>query len=419
MGKRNNKTVDSKKRYDNRILGKGAIWSNDSRKTGLNSNIMILGTSGCGKTGSILYHNLKLLNEQSAVICDSKGTLYKKFHKELQDKGYDVQMINMTEPSLSTCGWNPMDYLYGSDGNISQKNVLKFAESLLPLKNSDKEPVWMQGSQCIWQMITDFCLEALPKEDHNIPSLIKIYHSLCKPNGMAQIEAFAEAHPDSLGAAKYAEISSNIPAEKMMASYYGFINGMVNNLGLKELDYIFMNDNPMDFEKIGKTKTALFIVVPDTDHTMDVISTLLYSQIIQTNVREADMSEDGTVQIPIQMFLDDFANTCIPDFDMIISVTRSRDIGITIMIQSISQLITNYGSDCADSIINNIDSIVFLGNNDLKTAQYIGTRADKTASSILCMDRSKEYILVSGQKAILAEKLRPYCDEETITKQED
>ena len=113
------------KRYDSRILGKNSLWSNDSRETGLNSNILILGTSGCGKTGSILYHNLKLLKEQSAVICDSKGLLYGKFKDQLTKKGYNVQMINLVDPSRSTCGWNPVEYLTDLKGNISAKSVLK------------------------------------------------------------------------------------------------------------------------------------------------------------------------------------------------------------------------------------------------------------------------------------------------------
>ena len=117
--------------------------------------------------------------------------------------------------------------------------------------------------------------------------------------------------------------------------------------------------------------------------------------------------------VPINLFLDDFANATIPDFDMTISVTRSRDIGITVMIQSLSQLNSKYGKESANTIVNNMDTIVFLGNNDISTAEYIATRASKTTNSILCMDRRKEYILVSGEQARLVDKLAPYSDQET------
>ena len=83
------------------------------------------------------------------------------------------------------------------------------------------------------------------------------------------------------------------------------------------------------------------------------------------------------------------------------------------MIQSLSQLNSKYGKESANTIVNNMDTIVFLGNNDISTAEYIATRASKTTNSILCMDRRKEYILVSGEQARLVDKLAPYSDQET------
>ncbi len=401
------------KRYDSRILGKNSLWSNDSRETGLNSNILILGTSGCGKTGSILYHNLKLLKEQSAVICDSKGLLYGKFKDQLTKKGYNVQMINLVDPSRSTCGWNPVEYLTDLKGNISAKSVLKFAETLLPIRIDDREPVWMQGAQTIWSMLTSWCIEGFPEEDHNINAILKLYHSFTTDAGMAALAKWSDENPDTICATKYSEFKANLEATKMTASYFGFINGMCNSLSLPELNDIFGRKECIDLRSIGKTKTALFVVTPDTDHTMDAISSLLYAQIIQQNIMEADSTEEGRVAVPINLFLDDFANATIPDFDMTISVTRSRDIGITVMIQSLSQLNSKYGKESANTIVNNMDTIVFLGNNDISTAEYIATRASKTTNSILCMDRRKEYILVSGEQARLVDKLAPYSDQET------
>ena len=120
-------------RFDSRILGKGVTFKNDSRQNGgLNSNVLIIGGSGSGKTGSYIYSNLKMLNNQSAVVCDTKGLLYSAFKNELEKKGYNVSAINLVKPERSTCGWNPLDYLYDDNGSVSQREIVRFSQSLIP-----------------------------------------------------------------------------------------------------------------------------------------------------------------------------------------------------------------------------------------------------------------------------------------------
>lgn len=394
-------------KYDFRILGKDVIYSNDSRQTQLNNNVLVIGNSGCGKTGSFLYPCLKNLNNQSAVICDNKGLLYDMFKNELIAKGYDVQMINFVDTKKSTIGWNPLDYMYKANGDISYKDIRKFSETLIPVSSAD-EPVWPQGAQNMCSFFLAYILEALPEEDHKISTIVSLYHAFIQPNGISTFLPWTKEHPKSFATGLLKEWIGSAQAEKMHASYMGFLSGALRSFMLPELDCIFNADKTIDFSQIGKQKTALFIVTPDADRSLTDVTNLLYAQVIQALLMQADNNPDGRLDIPTTLFLDDFGNCHINDFDIILSITRSRDIGISCLIQSLSQLKRAYGEAAAETILNNMDTILYMASNDLKTAEFIGTRANKTASNILMLPRDKSYVIVSGQNAVMIDRITPY-----------
>lgn len=394
-------------RYDSRVLGKNVTYSNDSRKTQLNNNVLVIGNSGCGKTGSFLYPCLKNLANQSAVICDSKGLLYDMFKDELLSKGYDVQMLNFVDTEKSTIGWNPLDYMYHANGKVSYQSIRKFSETLIPINSAD-EPVWPQGGQNILSFLLAYILEALPSEDHKIGTIVSLYHALIQPNGLSTFLPWTKEHPDSFSTGLLKEWMGSSQADKMHASYMGFVSGALRSFILPELKCIFDTDQNMDFANIGTKKTALFIVTSDSDRSMIDVTNLLYTQIFQVLLCQADNNPDGKLNVPTTLFLDDFGNCHVNDFDMILSITRSRDIGISCLIQSISQLRRAYGEAGAETIINNMDTILYMASNDLKTAEFIGTRANKTATNILTMPRDKSYLIVSGQSTMLVDRTIPY-----------
>lgn len=396
----------SNERYDSTILSRDVCYTNDSHVTGRNGNSIILGTSGCGKT-NLIWQNLMRLKNQSAVVVDSKGQLYNMLKDNLLAQGYAVECINLIDPNKSSCGYNPFDYLTDSSENISQINIVKFSQALVPTKLDIREPIWPLGSQCIISMLASYIMEFLPAEDHNIPAFIKLYHAFIQSQGTAIAGTFYD-NPDSFSAGKYAEFRATITAEKMVASFYGFINALVNSLSLPELKPIFCNNRTINFKDIAHKKTVLFLVISDNSSHLDGLLNLMYTQMLQTLIADADEQPDGRLKIPVMLYLDDFGNTTIPSFDRIISITRSRDIQITMVLQSLSQLRTAYGTDCSDTIINNLDAIVYMGGHDIKTTELIASLAKKTPETILNMSNQKQYVFLAGQKAILTDKLLPY-----------
>ena len=171
----------------------------------------------------------------------------------------------------------------------------------------------------------------------------------------------------------------------------------------------------LNIDSLGKEKTVLFLNISDTDHSIDSLVNLFYTQALQTLVSEADKKENGQLDVPCRIVFDDFASgTVIPDFDKVISVIRSRDIWVTISIQSLSQLESLYSNAQSLTIQNNCDHIVYLGSNDIGSAEFIGTRAGKVPEEILAMDRTKEYLIEGGKKGMLVDKVPPYSYSEGL-----
>ena len=142
------------------------------------------------------------------------------------------------------------------------------------------------------------------------------------------------------------------------------------------------------------------------DRSQDMLANLFYKQAMQTLCRYADgVCEDSCLPVPVRFILDDFAtNACIPDFDNMISVIRSRGISVSIILQSLTQLEKMYGKAAATTILNGCDTVLYLGGQDLSTAHYIGTRVNHSDFSVLTLPLSQAWLLQRGQKPRLVRR---------------
>lgn len=408
---------DTNNRYGYRILGKDVLISNDTRETHLNNNDLICGASGSSKTGSVVYTQLKTLNDSSLVVVDTKGRLSSMFKGELKEKGYNVLTLDFADPEKS-CRYNPLSYIRKTrSGSYSELDIAKLAASLAPLGKSEREPFWTLSARLVLEFFISFTLEALPEEDHSMYTVSRLYRAFTKDAGESGFLPWLEEHPDSFAKIRYDEIRALKAAEKTISSIYGFVNMALFPFDLSELRCIFDTDQKipgrrtgtLDIGMLGEKKTVLFLNVSDVDRSMDALVNIFYTQVLQTLITKADNEPGGQLKIPVRVIMDDFASSAtIPDFDKIISVVRSRDLWLTLCIQSFTQLESIYTHEQAQTIISNCDHIVYLGSNDIRSAEFIGTRAKKPPESILAMDRTKEYVLEGGKPAVLVNKVPPY-----------
>ncbi len=412
--------MKTKERYGYRYLGEGFKVSNDTRKTHLNNNDLIVAGTGGGKTGSIVYTQLKSLRDSSLIVADTKGQLYKLFQKELQQKGYKVKVIDFVNPENS-CVYNPLQYIRKvGEHRYKEQDIARLCMAIIPSKLDD-EPIWEMSARMLLEFFVAYTLYALPQEDHNMNTVSRLYRTFQQPSGEAMFVSWIEQNKGSLAAKRYYQFKAMQKADRMVASINGFINACLRIFDYEEYRSILVpcegDDDgireSIDLSSVGREKTVVFLNISDSDHSMDLLVNLFYTQAIQTLMAEADKNDGGQLKVPVRIIMDDFAaGATIPDFDKLISVVRSRDIWMTLCVQSLTQLESLYTQSQALTIQNNCDHIVYMASNDLSTAQFIGTRAQKTPETILCMSREMEYILEAGKPVSLIPKIPAYSFEE-------
>lgn len=394
-------------RYGKRILAANIEVTNDTRISGCNNNDIIFGNSGSGKTGGYVVPNIQNI-DSSLVVSDTKGQLERRFKADLIAKGYKVYTIDLVNPERSG-GYNPLAAIRrNSDGSYREKDILTLARLICPSHEHD-EPIWELSAASYIAFLISYCLETEPEENRNLIRVGELHRQFSQPDGDIQFLEWIEAHPDTFAAKKYREISTNRVADKMFSSIMGFVNVNLEPYSFREASHIFANGKSFDIKRLGREKTVLFLNVSDTDRAFDQLVQIFYAQTLQVLCGEADANSDGRLRVPVRMIMDDFASSAvIPDFDKIISVIRSRDIYVSLIIQSLSQLESMYTPAVSRTIINNCDHILYFGSQDLDTANYIAARASKTPEAILSMPRTKAYLITSGEKARLVDKVVPY-----------
>ncbi|MCH5193289.1 MAG: type IV secretory system conjugative DNA transfer family protein [Oscillospiraceae bacterium] len=390
-----------------RILAKDVYVSNDTKITGLNNNDMIIGSSGSGKTGGYVIPNLQNITG-SVIVSDTKGQLRRMFENELRDKGYDVYCLDFVDP-LNSCGYNPLAGIRQyKNGKYREQDILSLANTIMPSLDS-REPFWEKAAAGFIAFLIAFCLEALPEEEHTMKYVCDIYNMFIKPGGDLSFVQWTEEHPDSFASIKYNQIKSIMAADKMWSSIQEFVNRALEPFSFEEAKHIFNNPDTLDIASLGRKKTVLFLNTSDTDRTFDDLVNTFHTQALQILCSVADANPDGRLEIPVRIIMDDFAaGTRIPDFDKVISVIRSRDISVSLILQSMTQLESMYNKAEALTIINNCDHILYLGCQDIETAEFIGTRAFKTVDNVLCLDRDKAILITKGEKAKIVDKIMPY-----------
>ncbi|MDE6592775.1 MAG: type IV secretory system conjugative DNA transfer family protein [Oscillospiraceae bacterium] len=392
---------------DERILAKGITVSNDTKVTGFNNNDLIIGSSGSGKTGGYVIPNLQNPNG-SLVVSDTKGQLARMFSKQLKDKGYRVCTLDLVHPEKS-CGYNPLSGIrrYKS-GKYCEQDVLTLASNIMPMLDA-VEPFWEQAAAGYIAFLIAFCLETLPPEEQNMISVCELHTRFIKPGGNLSFIKWAETHQNSYAAKRFTRHNSAMTSEKMWSCIMEFANRALEPFDFEEARTIFENLKSFYISSLGREKTVLFLNVSDTDRTFDNLVNVFYTQALQILCSNADKRPNGRLKVPVRIIMDDFAASArIPDFDKIISVIRSRDISVSLVLQSMTQLEAMYTHAEATTIINNCDHIIYLGSQDLQTAEFIGNRIFKTPDTVLCTPRDKAIIITTGEKAVMVDKIKPY-----------
>ena len=240
-------------------------------------------------------------------------------------------------------------------------------------------------------------------------SVCDLFRALITPGGALPFEMWTKDNPDSFSAKKVNQVMSLRTVDKTWSCVLEFLNCALEPFMFNEAKYIFANPRSFSPVMLGERKTVLFINVSDTDSSFDQTVNIFYTQALQRLCSKADENIDGRLDVPVRIIMDDFAASAkIPDFHKVISVIRSRDISVSLILQSMTQLEAMYTHAEALTIINNCDHLLYLGCQDMETAEFVGCRSFKTADSVLCLPREKAILIRNGSKAEVVEKIKPY-----------
>ena len=386
--------------FGERILAEGVFVSNDGRTTGLNGNDAIIGASGSGKTRSYVKPNL-LCGQGSFIVADTKGELCRSLRTALEGRGYEVQLVDLTNMAASPWGYNPLRFVRrDAGGRPAPQDVMALAGALSPQERQD-DPFWDESARLQLSALIGYVLEALPEDERHLGSVAEMF-SRADARGKLLGRLFDEREtvdPRSFAAQKWRMARSVMESEKTQGCIQGFMAQKLDSFVYEAPIAMFTKAEQVDFAELGRRKIALFVNVSDTDRSHDRLVNMLYTQALHELIRAADAEREHRLRVPVRIVLDDFAaNSVIPDFDRIVSVVRSRGISVSIIIQSLSQLSAMYDEARASTILNNCDHCLYLGGQDVETARFIGAKADKPIGTVLALPVGSAYLFERGAR---------------------
>ena len=337
-----------------------------------NKNILVIGGSGSGKTR--FFCKPSLLQAHSSYVCtDPKGTLLPEIGTFLERKKYRIKCLNLINFRKSM-KYNPLAYIR------SEKDILKLVNALIMNTKGEgeksSEDFWVKAERLYYSALIGYIWYEAPEEEKNFITLLDLINAseareddetYQSPVDLlfSQLE---EREPDHFAVKQYRKFK--MAAGKTLKSILISCGARLAPFDIKELRDLMEYDE-LELDTLGDQKTALFVILSDTDSTFNFVAALMYSQLFNLLCDKADDFYGGRLPVHVRLILDEFANIGqIPNFDKLIATIRSREISASIILQSQSQLKTIY-KDAADTIVGNCDSTLFLGGKEKSTLKEI------------------------------------------------
>ena len=337
-----------------------------------NKNVLVIGGSGSGKTRFFVKPNLMQMHS-SYVVTDPKGTVLIECGKLLQRGGYKIKVLN-TINFKKSMRYNPFAYLR------SEKDILKLVNTIIANTKGDgeksAEDFWVKAEKLYYTALIGYIWYEAPENEKNFTTLLEMINAseareddedFQNPVDL-MFERLEQKDPEHFALKQYKKYK--LAAGKTAKSILISCGARLAPFDIKELRELMETDE-MELDTIGDRKTALFVIISDTDDTFNFVVSILYTQLFNLLCDKADDVYGGRLPVHVRCLLDEFANIGqIPKFEKLIATIRSREISASIILQSQSQLKAIY-KDNADTIIGNCDTTLFLGGKEKTTLKEI------------------------------------------------
>lgn len=397
-------------KHDRMILGEGsnAVFSTDCNETGLNNNVIVCASSGGGKTMSLLEPRLLETFNSSLVVTCTKRRIVDKYRDVFLTRGYRVMDLNFVRPIDSNAAYDPLEYV------SSYSDITFLAESIVkanPRKeqNTSADPYWDDAAISLLSALISYVL--MTEDNPTFADVLNLNDSLTILEDGSRIETTLDskfdriAHKDPHCFAVSCWNSFKVLPIKTASCVYGTLNTTIDTIFSPELRKMISNKKKVNFEEIATHKTVLFITSSAVNPTLNCFINMFYAQMFKQLFEYAESRPSGKLPIPVSVLADDFATgSRILNFPEYISIFREKQISVMLLLQSESQLERMYGYEDSVTIIDNCDTYIFMGGNNLKTAKSISERLNQPLEDVLYMPLGAEVIFRRGQRPIQTQR---------------
>ena len=346
-------------------------------KNARNKNVLIVGGSGSGKTRFWLKPNL-LQCHSSYVVTDPKGSIVVECGNALLKKGYKLKIFNTINFSKSM-HYNPMSYIH------SEKDILKLVTALMTNTKGEGQggdPFWDKAERLLLVSLIAYLHYEAPAEEQNFATLLEMLNTMqvSEDDETYQnpvdllFEDLGKKKPNSFAIRQYKlyKLAAGKTAKSILIS----CGARLSPFDIQEIRDATMYDE-LELDKLGDRKTALFLIMSDTDSTFNFLISMIYTQLFNLLCDKADDQYGGKLPVHVRCLIDECANIGqIPQLEKLVATIRSREISACLVLQTRSQLKAIY-KDNADTIVGNMDSQIFLGGNEPTTLKELSEALGK------------------------------------------
>ncbi|HES4328505.1 TPA: VirD4-like conjugal transfer protein, CD1115 family [Streptococcus pyogenes] len=343
-----------------------------------NKNVLVIGGSGSGKTRFYVKPNLMQMHS-SYCVTDPKGTIVLECGKMLEDNGYEIKILN-TINFKKSMKYNPFAYIR------SEKDILKLVQTIIANTKGEGEKAgddfWVKAEKLYYTALIGYIFYEAPREEKNFATLLDMIDASevreddeTYMNPIDRLfEALEKKEPTHFAVKQYKKYK--LAAGKTAKSILISCGARLAPFDIQELRDL-MKEDELELDTLGDRKTALFVIISDTDDTFNFVVSIMYSQLFNLLCDKADDVYGGRLPVHVRCLLDEFANIgLIPKFEKLIATIRSREISASIILQAQSQLKAIY-KDNADTIVGNCDSTLFLGGKEKTTLKELSETLGK------------------------------------------
>ena len=365
---------DKKHPKENLILTQHFQMGLDGHKHKRNTNVLVIGGSGAGKSRSYAIPNALNCGNCSMVICDPKSEILRKTGRALQANGYEVRVFDLLSPDTSFC-YNPLAYVR------DDKDVLRLIETLIqsttPPGAQSSDPFWAKSETALLQALVLYLMHEAPKEEQNFAMVMEMLAAAEVREEDEEYESpldilFARLEmrdPESIAVKQYHVFKMG--AGKTLKSILISVGVRLSAFNLPQIARLTYTDD-LHLEEMGEKKVALFCCIPDSDKSLNYLVGMIYGQLIQTLYYVADRKYKGRLPVPVHLLIDEAPNIALPTDNFLpwLSTMRSRNIFCSYIAQNMAQLKALFKEQW-ESLVGLCDEFLYLGGNEKETHKYV------------------------------------------------